>query len=156
MSDGGNTVPRIVKAEHIGPDDTGDNIEAKRAANYVWNGSSWERQTASGSGGLTDAELRATPVPVSGTVTATPTGTQNVDVTANTIGLATSAKQDLALTQLQTINSLTPAVYDYISLTYTGSNLTGVVFKTGGSGGTTISTLTLAYTGSRLDSVTKT
>ena len=43
---------------------------------------------------LTDTELRATPVPVSGTVTATPTGTQNVDVTANTIGLATSAKQD--------------------------------------------------------------
>lgn len=43
---------------------------------------------------LTDTELRSTPVPVSGTVTATPTGTQNVDVTANTIGLATSAKQD--------------------------------------------------------------
>lgn len=42
---------------------------------------------------LTDTELRATPVPVSGTVTATPTGTQNVDVTANTIGLATSANQ---------------------------------------------------------------
>ena len=88
----------------------------------------------SSTGGLTDAELRATPVPVSmssdieigavelkngtddtratitagnalkvdgsavtqpvsGTVTATPTGTQNVDVTANTIGLATSANQ---------------------------------------------------------------
>lgn len=31
--------------------------------------------------------------PVSGTVTATPSGTQNVDVTANTIGLATSANQ---------------------------------------------------------------
>lgn len=29
-------------------------------------------------GGLTDAQLRATPVPVSGTVTATPTGTQDV------------------------------------------------------------------------------
>lgn len=43
--------------------------------------------------GLTDTELRATPVPVSGTVTATPTGTQNVDVTANTIGLATAANQ---------------------------------------------------------------
>ncbi len=42
---------------------------------------------------LTNTELRATPVPVSGTVTATPTGTQNVDVTANTIGLSTSANQ---------------------------------------------------------------
>lgn len=52
-------------------------------------------------------------------------------------------------------NSLVPATYDYIALTYTGDNLTGVVFKTGGSGGTTVSTLTLAYTGAVLDSVTK-
>ena len=99
--------------------------------------SSWSGASGGGgssSTGLTDAELRATPVPVSmssdieigavelkngtddtratvtagnalkvdgsavtqpisGTVTATPTGTQNVDVTANTIGLATSANQ---------------------------------------------------------------
>jgi len=71
-------------------------------------------------------------------------------------GIATEAKQDDIITELQVINSLIPAEYDYISLSYTGSNLTGVVFKTGGSGGTTVSTLTLAYTGSRLDSVTKT
>jgi hypothetical protein len=45
--------------------------------------------------------------------------------------------------------------HDFIDLTYTGDNLTGVVYKTGGSGGTTVATLTLAYTGSRLDSVTK-
>lgn len=32
-------------------------------------------------GPLTDTELRATPVPVSGTVTATPSGTQDVNVT---------------------------------------------------------------------------
>lgn len=53
-------------------------------------------------------------------------------------------------------NVLVPADYDYVSLSYTGDNLTGVVFKTGGSGGSTVATLTLAYTGSRLDSVTKT
>lgn len=41
--DGGNSVPRITKAEHIGPDDTGDNIEAKRVAVYEWNGTNWER-----------------------------------------------------------------------------------------------------------------
>lgn len=46
-------------------------------------------------------------------------------------------------------------VYDYISLGYTGSNLTTVVYKTGGAGGTTVATLTLAYTGSQLDSITK-
>jgi hypothetical protein len=45
--------------------------------------------------------------------------------------------------------------YDYISLSYTGSNLTGVVYKTGGAGGTTVATLTLAYSGSILTSVTK-
>lgn len=53
-------------------------------------------------------------------------------------------------------NTLVPDKYDYISLSYTGSNLTGVVFKTGGSGGTTVATLTLAYSGSSLTSVTKT
>lgn len=37
-------------------------------------------------GPLTDTELRATPVPISGTVTATPTGTQDVSVTS-TVGL---------------------------------------------------------------------
>ena len=46
--------------------------------------------------------------------------------------------------------------HDYIDLSYTGSNLTGVVYKTGGSGGATVATLTLAYDGSdNLISVTK-
>lgn len=46
--------------------------------------------------------------------------------------------------------------HDYISLSYTGSNLTGVVYRTGGAGGTTVATLTLAYDGSNnLTSVTK-
>ena len=40
----------IVQAEHISPEKTGDNIEAKRIANYVWNGSSWERQSSAGAG----------------------------------------------------------------------------------------------------------
>lgn len=46
--------------------------------------------------------------------------------------------------------------HDYIALSYTGSNLTGVVYKTGGASGSTVATLTLAYTGSVLDSVTRT
>lgn len=45
---GGNTVPAIERAEHIGINDTGDNIEAKRVANYVWNGSTWERSNGEG------------------------------------------------------------------------------------------------------------
>lgn len=54
------------------------------------------------------------------------------------------------------VSSLAPVQYDYISLGYTGANLTSVIFKTGGAGGTTVSTLTLAYTGANLISVTKT
>lgn len=54
------------------------------------------------------------------------------------------------------LNALVPTTYDYISLVYTGDNLTSVVYKTGGSGGTTIATLTLAYSGAILTSVTKT
>lgn len=66
--------------------------------------------------------------------------TTNGDVAVNTISLS----------------GLVPDTYDYIELGYTGDNLTSVVYKEGGSGGTTIATLTLAYTGSQLDSITKT
>jgi hypothetical protein len=46
--------------------------------------------------------------------------------------------------------------YDYMSLSYTGSNLTGVVYKTGGSSGSTVATLALTYDGSgNLTEVTK-
>jgi len=46
--------------------------------------------------------------------------------------------------------------HDYISLAYSGTTLTGVVYKTGGSGGTTVATVVLTYDGSNnLTSVTK-
>ena len=45
--------------------------------------------------------------------------------------------------------------YDFISLSYTGNNLTEVIYKIGGSGGTVVSTLTLSYTGDNLVSVAK-
>lgn len=52
MSNGGNTVPRIANAEHIGPNDTGDNIEAKRIANYGYDAtnSQWRRLATNASG----------------------------------------------------------------------------------------------------------
>lgn len=56
---------------------------------------------------------------------------------------------------LQTLNSLIPSVYDYISLGYTGNNLTTAIFKHGGASGTVISTLTLVYSGDNLISVAK-
>jgi len=57
---------------------------------------------------------------------------------------------------IETLNSLVPSVYDYIALSYTGSNLTQAVYKLGGAGGTTVSTLTIAYSGSNISSVTRT
>mgnify|MGYP007044001748 CR=1 FL=1 len=59
---------------------------------------------------------------------------------------------------LQTINSLVPSRFDYISLSYdSNDNVTGVVYKLGGSSGSTVSTLTLAYdSNDNVTSVTKT
>jgi len=42
---GGDRVKQTAEAEHIGPDYTGDNISAKKVANYAWNSitNEWER-----------------------------------------------------------------------------------------------------------------
>jgi len=54
------------------------------------------------------------------------------------------------------LNTLVTQNYDYISCSYTGDNLTGVIFKTGGSTGTTVATLALTYDGNNnLLTVTK-
>ncbi len=51
---------------------------------------------------------------------------------------------------------LAPVEYDYISMGYTGSNLTTVQYYVGGAGGTLQATLTLTYDGSsNLISVTR-
>lgn len=41
----------VIRSEHIGPAKTGDNIEAKRAANYVWDGANWQRMSQPTGGG---------------------------------------------------------------------------------------------------------
>jgi len=51
---------------------------------------------------------------------------------------------------------LVPEKHDYIELSYTSGQLTGVVYKVGGSGGTVVATLTLGYTSGSLTSVTRT
>lgn len=48
----------------------------------------------------------------------------------------------------QVFNGFKIGKYDYVSLGYTGSNLTTIGFQIGGVGGTTLGTLTLAYDGS--------
>ena len=87
---------------------------------------------------------------------------------SSTIGIGTArnlvdsdgAPVDDAAGHLKTSksNSLVPSEYDYIALTYSGDNLTQVQYYKdwNGSSGTLVATLTLAYTGSTLISVTKT
>ena len=70
--------------------------------------------------------------------------------------LTTSLWGDESFTAVAVQNKLVPEYHDYIELTYTGSNLTTVDYKSGGSGGSTVASLALAYTGAQLDSVTKT
>jgi hypothetical protein len=55
-----------------------------------------------------------------------------------------------------TMAGLNIPLHDYVGCSYTGSNLTGVVFKNGGSSGNVVATLTLTYDGSNnLLTVTK-
>lgn len=54
------------------------------------------------------------------------------------------------------VTGLEIPAHDYIGWGYTGYNMTSVVYKTGGSGGTTVATLTLTYdSNDNLTSVTK-
>lgn len=58
---------------------------------------------------------------------------------------------------IATLQGLSIPAHDYVSLSYTSGNVTGVTYKTGGSAGTTVATLTLAYDGSgNLTSVART
>lgn len=75
--------------------------------------------------------------------------------TTNGILATTAADTALIKASASSIAGLSIPANDYISLSYTSGNLTGVVYKSGGSGGTTVATLTLAYSGSNLVSVTK-
>jgi hypothetical protein len=74
-----------------------------------------------------------------------------------TNALLTTTAADVAATKASAASIAGMAIppNDFISLSYTSGNLTGVVYKTGGSSGTTVATLTLAYSGSDLVSVTK-
>lgn len=57
---------------------------------------------------------------------------------------------------LEITEGLSVPAHDHVTLGYTTGNLTSVVYRTGGAGGTVVATLTLAYDGSgNLISVTK-
>ena len=78
------------------------------------------------------------------------------DLSGTDINPATSDKQDTINTALSKLIGFEIPAYDYLSFSYTDGNLTGIIYKTGGSGGTTVATLTLGYDGSdNLTSITK-
>lgn len=54
---------------------------------------------------------------------------------------------------VECLTGLVPEQYDEIDLSYTGTDLTGVVYSLAGD---VIATLTLAYTGGNLTNVTRT
>ena len=81
-------------------------------------------------------------------------GKIQVDVSAVTVSNV-EISNDVGNPVPVTVPGLDIPAHDYIGMTYTGSDLTGVVYKTGGSGGTTVATLTLTYTGGNLATVTK-
>ena len=112
-----------------------------------------------GGGGLTNAELRASPVPVdiggSGSITIT-SGTVTV---SNEVEVTNSSGNPIPVsgTLSSKLAGWDIPIHDYRTFGYTSGNLTSVTYKTGGAGGTTVATLTLGYDGSgNLTSMTKT
>jgi hypothetical protein len=99
-----------------------------------------------GTGTATSPVTPANPLPVSGTVTAT-IGTLPLPTGASTSALQTTGNTSLSniYAELQKLNSLVPARWDNFTCSYTGVNLTGVVFKLGAA---TVATITLTYDGS--------
>jgi hypothetical protein len=74
------------------------------------------------------------------------------DANTQRVTLATDGP---GVASLSSIAGLSIPAHDFIALSYTGADLTGVAYRTGGAGGTTVGTLTLAYSGGALASVTK-
>lgn len=99
-------------------------------------------------------ELHVTSTPES----SSPTTVEQSDPTKLKSTVTQAAKDRTVTNDVNVVQlaQLVPFEYDYIALSYTGDNLTSVVYKTGGVGGTTVATLTLAYTGSVLNSITRT
>lgn len=54
------------------------------------------------------------------------------------------------------VNTMIPAVFDHLTLSYTGDDLTGIVYRDGGANGTIVATLTLGYSDGHLTTVART
>jgi len=77
-----------------------------------------------------------------------------VTISGVTIGAEVEVTNDSG-SPLPVVQGLSIPEHDHIALTYSGSALTGVEYKTGGAEGVTVASLVLAYSGATLLSVTK-
>lgn len=57
---------------------------------------------------------------------------------------------------IKLIGSLITVAFDHVTLGYTGSDLTSVVYRSGGAGGTIVATLTLGYSDGNLSTIERT
>jgi hypothetical protein len=120
----------INNREHIAPDTTGDNIAAKKTANYVWNSSAnqWQRMTQAGSGGgggvvqIQDS---------SGNALNSTSGSLDVAITSG--GLSTTAAQNNLGTATSLANAATATIVN-ITSSAAGYQINGFVAHGTGDG----------------------
>ena len=95
------------------------------------------------------------PALVNGAVPVAPNVQQGSGAVTASTTRVTLAADGPGVSALGSIAGLSIPAHDHVGLGYTGSNLTTVTYRTGGSGGTIVGTLTLSYSGSTLTSVTR-
>lgn len=121
--------------------------------NSVYNGTTWDRQRGDTTGTYAVGNIAAgvadsgNPVKVGGkynTTSPTLTTGQRGDLQLDIVG------------NLKTIqeNNLIQVEYDYVGVTYPTTTSEVYTYKTGGSGGTTVSTVTIVYTDTTKDNIT--
>lgn len=127
-------------SEHIGPEQTGDNIDAKRSANYIWDGSGWVRQTAAASGGATEyTDGDATTAnPVGGIQVFDNAGTITAVSDSNPLPVSASVNASITFGETSTNNSTTTPLASGATFTGTGEQNdyanVGVMVKTDNTG----------------------
>lgn len=125
----------IGKAEHIDPATTGDNIAAKKVANYVWDGvSTWTRMTQAGGGGgggTTNSSNTIDAAPATQNITAQDVGSTTVTTNANSQSVTTGSAT------AGSTASFALAGYDSAAIQVTGTWTGTLVSQISFDGGTT-------------------
>lgn len=143
--------------------------------NFFYPPSGAGASTVTANQGLPNTDANAWPVRITDGVDdagVTPAGALMVDTSSSgpmTVNQGTSpwvtsttngaTEATLAAFSAKTAGAFVPEAFDYADITYIGAttDINTVVYKTGGSGGSTVATLTMGYDGSnRLNAITKT